>query len=435
MDPVTGNIRRNPYNAEFTTNWVTSEYKEETKRPKLLPESPEIAEQEKTVDTSFAQDPANNGTIRSQQERRPSVPVIAPMADPALDGGGASGTVKDRRPPGLGISRPVTASDVFSSRKQVSARPSTELPSGVKPGPAAASETRDLTSSVKSKASSKFSASSSSHSLVLPTSILRRPSTSYSPQADEQRIPTDEFGRTPERPIRRDSLDLASNLISAILPPFPTTTASLESITLLSTTCMRRPTLATPGSTPEKSGSLRGLAGLSRPSTSSNLLSSFGVGSKVIWTSHQIIITSFKVNEPSPENGPHLSFSSSSRDTTEKDDPDPTRTIAHLHLFSLPLAIPGKGSPSRPGTASLFGSGGQKNRPGTSPAVALGMMGEVGKVEVDRRLITLETTAGIWDGSQDGSKEGKEKDWAGRNWVMRVGFGVEREWFCDMPST
>jgi hypothetical protein len=118
-----------------------------------------------------------------------------------------------------------------------------------------------------------------------------------------------------------------------------------------------------------------------------------------------------------------------------KDVADPTRTIAHLHLFSTAATTGDKSSPVRPTTGSI-GLGGKKSRPGTSPG--LGMMVESEKVEADRKLIGEDTTAGIWDGSEDEArdgKEGKEKDLAGRKWVLRIGFGTEGEWFCDMPSS
>jgi hypothetical protein len=147
------------------------------------------------------------------------------------------------------------------------------------------------------------------------------------------------------------------------------------------------------------------------------------------------VLTSFKVNVPSPETSPSVDqwpYNRSDEDATPHrpaaKDPDSTRTIAHLHLFTMPVV--GKGSPSRPSTAGTLGSS-TKRRPGTSSG--MGFLND--KIEVDRRAITASTSAGIWDGTaEEGSGREKEKDWAGKNWVVRIGFGGEGEWFCDMPN-
>jgi hypothetical protein len=189
---------------------------------------------------------------------------------------------------------------------------------------------------------------------------------------------------------------------------------------------------------------MKSLASFGRPSTG-------GIRKeKITWTRHQIVLTAFKINEPSPVASPASAKEDKGKGKSipEKIDLDPTRTIAHLHLFEMPDLT--KDSPNRQTTGSIFSSSSKKSRPTTAPGFY--GLSEENAVEVDRQLIGCETTAGVWDagagigwdevrgelefGVRGLGKESEEleKDWKGRNWVIRVGFGAKGEWFLDMPD-
>ncbi|ORX36479.1 hypothetical protein BD324DRAFT_651717 [Kockovaella imperatae] len=173
-------------------------------------------------------------------------------------------------------------------------------------------------------------------------------------------------------------------LVHFLLPSFPTSPSSVESTTILSSMVMRR---------------LGGLASSRsrtslRPGTGS---SSGSQGKKAIWQSHQLVLRSFRLEDPAQGS------SSSSRAGSG------ARTIAHLHLFSTITR-------AKSGQLVKVQSWAQSTDPS----------------EVERRSISQQTMAGVWDVTSDGENKKDSSDKV-RKWVMRVTWEDE-EWLCDMPN-
>lgn len=209
-----------------------------------------------------------------------------------------------------------------------------------------------------------------------------------------------EPAKAAEHPFHGESTKLSDLL----LPPFPTSESVLETITILSANVMRR--MPTSQSSPDKrSKSLR-------PGTASSIATSFGSAPrKAMWQTHQLVLTSFRINETSPYTSPNPALEVGSSNHRRQTS---TQTIAHLHLFAYNTASK---SSSRPGSATT-----NKKR--------LGSLEGAVKVEVDRQVISAITTAGVWESSDEA-----EADTLGRKWILRVRFGEDQEeWLCDMPT-
>ncbi len=196
------------------------------------------------------------------------------------------------------------------------------------------------------------------------------------------------------------------------MPDFPTTLSSIEAISILNSVVMKK--IYAVSATPEKRSPFR-------PSTAGSI-SAFGSPKiKPIWVSHQLILTSIKINESTPQHSPDLNEFSA--------DPHPvggenrTQTFAHLHLFALPPAQ--TRTPPRPSTGGMPGSGFRRR-----PVTAQGLMSEAAaSVEVERRALGPKSTAGVYE---DDSGMAKRRN------VLQIAFGRgksdEQMWLCDMPN-
>ena len=204
------------------------------------------------------------------------------------------------------------------------------------------------------------------------------------------------------------------DLVHFLLPSFPTTVSALESTTILSTTVMRRIPITSFGSVGTEKRSLN-----FRPTTPGS-----AAKGKSFWQTHQLVLTSFRINDATPLPSPNpltpLTSTTNSSDLRRNSD---SQTIAHLHLFAVP-APPQKSGNSRPGSPANMpfpSSSMSKRRPGTADSVV------TNKVEVDRQVIGEGTVVGVWE-STDAAD-------GGRKWVLRVKFERrEEEWLCDMPN-
>ncbi|WWC59858.1 uncharacterized protein I303_102420 [Kwoniella dejecticola CBS 10117] len=224
------------------------------------------------------------------------------------------------------------------------------------------------------------------------------------------------------------SPQLSSHIVSMLLPSFPASLSSLQSIQILQAAVIRK---ILPGSgfgsgsgsgmpEKEKSTSLKSLTSVLSSGNTSQTNYQGGNGSKKpIWITQQLVLTSFKVGGSTPTSTPdpneYLSASSSSSSTS--------RTIAHLHLFSIPGASSGSGS-----SQATFGR---------RPSLPSGAMND--EMELERKMITHESTAGVWN-----------EDENGRKFVMRIGLGMalrdgegtqdregidsDREWIVEMRN-
>lgn len=197
----------------------------------------------------------------------------------------------------------------------------------------------------------------------------------------------------------------ANQLSNLLIPPFPTTEAALDTTTILTATVMRRMPVAHPS--PDRRGKAF------RPGTGSSIATSFGAPRKAIWQTHQLVLTSFRVNEASPQTSPDPNRTEGERAHHRQAS---TQTIAHLHLFAY--NNPPKATPPRPGSSAAAG----KKR--------LGSLEGAVKVEVDRQVIGPTTIAGVWETSDEA-----ESDTLGRKWILRVRLSEDQEeWLCDMPT-
>ena len=207
--------------------------------------------------------------------------------------------------------------------------------------------------------------------------------------------------------------DVTSELAAMLIPGFPTTLASIEAVTILNSVVMKRVTTAS--ATPEKK------LPPFRPGTSS-VLSAFRSEVKPVWVSHQLVLTSFKMDESSPHTSPDLAEFGG--DLRAKPAPSRSQTFAHLHLFAI--SPPQSRTPPRPSTSgsmSFFVAG---RRPGTAQSL---MNEAAAKIEVDRRALGPETFAGVWDEDSGDTK---------RKFVLKIVFEQgnldEKSWLCSMPN-
>ena len=176
----------------------------------------------------------------------------------------------------------------------------------------------------------------------------------------------------------------SNELVHFLLPSFPTSPSAVESTTILSSMVMRRL------GGDAKSRNLR-------PGTAS----SSGSAKKSIWQSHQLVLTSFRLNESIR--------GSVVEATAHEPQPSGSRTIAHLHLFSTQPR-------SKPSTPVKHHTWLSSNEP----------------TEVERRSVAQQTTAGVWNSGADGEEKMDTPD-KSRKWVMRISWDDE-EWLCDMPT-
>ncbi|WWD08771.1 hypothetical protein V865_006884 [Kwoniella europaea PYCC6329] len=200
---------------------------------------------------------------------------------------------------------------------------------------------------------------------------------------------------------------LSSDIVSVLLPSFPSALSALSSIQILQATVIRR---TIPSSNnhngsgmpdKEKSNSIRSLTSVlssSNNGNSSNI-------NKPTWITQQLVLTSFKVGGSTPQSTP---------DPNEYLSPSRSRTVAHLHLFSVP------------GTSSS--TGGSSQTFGRRPSLPSNAMNE--EVELERRIISKDSTAGVWNHDENG-----------RKFVMRLGFENEtdqsqadNEWIVEMRN-
>ncbi|WVQ83452.1 hypothetical protein IAT38_005593 [Cryptococcus sp. DSM 104549] len=219
---------------------------------------------------------------------------------------------------------------------------------------------------------------------------------------------------TPHRPSLTTtptyaSADSDAALLAVLLPSFPATLSALENIQILSATVIRR---TLPAFAEKESRGLRGF-GLGGASGSP------GQGGKrrAAWTTQQIVLTSVKIGGSTPPESPALGGPGLA-------EPSSARTIAHLHLFSVP-APPASPIKATSGDASAS----------ASPVKA----SSAGQVELERMVIKAASTAGVWDESMsgDGSGGGDAK----RKFMMRVGYGAggegeggDSEWVVEMRN-
>ncbi|ODO04903.1 hypothetical protein I350_05513 [Cryptococcus amylolentus CBS 6273] len=204
-------------------------------------------------------------------------------------------------------------------------------------------------------------------------------------------------GHAKSRPTLDIPSPVDSGLYSVLLPPYPTSLPSLENVSILSATVIRREV----SSVPEKQ----------RSTSLSSLAGGMGGGNngakKLVWTSRQMVLTSFKVGGNTP--------SASPKDEYPSEGDAPVKTIANLHIFSLPLNTPSSAaSPLR----SRNRSDSSSSPPGSSH-----------QTELERMTLKGESTAGFWE---DAGGERKH--------VLRIGFGYEArnrdgvEWIVEMRS-
>ncbi|OCF78181.1 hypothetical protein I204_00118 [Kwoniella mangroviensis CBS 8886] len=200
---------------------------------------------------------------------------------------------------------------------------------------------------------------------------------------------------------------LSSDIVSVLLPSFPSSLSALSSIQILQATVIRQ---TIPSSNnhngsgmpdKEKSNSIRSLTSVLSSSNNGNSSNS----NKPIWITQQLVLTSFKVGGSTPQSTP---------DPNEYLSPSRSRTVAHLHLFSVP------------GTSSS--TGGSSQTFGRRPSLPSNAMNE--EVELERRIVSKESTAGVWNHDENG-----------RKFVMRLGFENEtdqsqadNEWIVEMRN-
>ncbi|KAK8861232.1 hypothetical protein IAR55_002051 [Kwoniella newhampshirensis] len=218
-----------------------------------------------------------------------------------------------------------------------------------------------------------------------------------------------------------------ADITSVLLPTFPASLASLDSIQILSATVIRR-TFTTSGMPDkEKSSSIRSLAGM-LPSGASNSSAIPNTPKKPLWITQQLVLTSFKVGGSSPSATPDLAGYPTSNSSAIRESSN-SRTIAHLHLFTVHGSGPGGKSSTGSGNIGLGISSSQSfgQRPRGGSLMASGGADEN---EVARKMIKGESTAGVWD-----ELDGKRK------FVMRVGFGGQEakgeddmEWVVEMRN-
>ncbi|WRT65349.1 uncharacterized protein IL334_002292 [Kwoniella shivajii] len=205
---------------------------------------------------------------------------------------------------------------------------------------------------------------------------------------------------------------ISSDIVSVLLPTFPASLTALSSIQILQATVIRR-TFTNPqtnGGMPdrEKSSSIRSLTN----ALSSNTHNYHSIR-KPMWITQQLVLTSFKVGGSSPQSTPDPSQTHSPGSSS--------KTIAHLHLFSVPGSS--NKSPAKP-----IGLGiGSSQSFGRRPSLPSGAMGD--ETELERKNIKSDSTAGVWNGDE-----------SGRKFVMRVGFSSdahaeeEGEWIVEMRN-
>ena len=198
----------------------------------------------------------------------------------------------------------------------------------------------------------------------------------------------------------------SNNLVHFLLPAFPASPSGIDSTTILSNMVMRRLNGAISSSNGRPgSGSSSG-----RPGTGS---SSGSQNKKPIWQSHQLVLTSFRLNESTRNSRVEGSEVGSASAIDALASSSQCRTIAHLHLFAQ-SSLKAKSS---------------------SPATIRAWLTSPESTEVERRAIDQQTTAGVWDNGQDGVAESKrETPEKGRRYVMRIRWEMEDEWLCDMPN-
>lgn len=184
--------------------------------------------------------------------------------------------------------------------------------------------------------------------------------------------PTKPLGQVKSSPMTTST---AKSITSVLLPRFPTTLHSLESIQILAASIYRKVETPADGVT-----SAKGLSGSSRPSTAGNMPStqSFPASaasmsltssnaqlsvqttprrSKSSWSNQTMILTAFKIGKS-----------------------ETSRLIAHLHIFSSDTtASPNTNSSSRRPKSSAGIGGGGGSSSGGVPAIA--------DTEVERRIL------------------------------------------------
>lgn len=199
--------------------------------------------------------------------------------------------------------------------------------------------------------------------------------------------------------VSRFDTPSASNstaLSKTSLPPFPTSEQSLDAITALSATVMRRQR--------------------SRQSSLDQTGSGSNEPRKPIWQTHRLVLTAFR-----PEVGVSPSAGTESR-VTNGHLQTAARTIVHLHLFAY----------TAPAKQAVRSAAGNETTPGGRDR-RVGSLDGATKVEVERRRIDGSTTAGVWE-----SHEGQDHEARSRKWVLRVRWAEDREepdeWLCDMPT-
>ncbi|WVQ77417.1 hypothetical protein IAR50_007103 [Cryptococcus sp. DSM 104548] len=205
----------------------------------------------------------------------------------------------------------------------------------------------------------------------------------------------------------RPTLDIPSpldpSLYSVLLPPYPTSLPSLENVSILSATVIRREYSSLPER--QKNTSLSSLAG--------GMSGSNGGAKRLLWTSRQMVLTSFKVGGNTPSASPKNEYPTQ--------DGAQVKTIANLHIFSIPLQSPTPTSATSPlRSRSRSGS----NSTSSSPP------GSSHQVELERKVLGGNTTAGFWEDAGAGGE---------RKYVLRIGFGEGRgrdggEWIVEMRS-
>ncbi|WVW79888.1 hypothetical protein I302_101858 [Kwoniella bestiolae CBS 10118] len=212
---------------------------------------------------------------------------------------------------------------------------------------------------------------------------------------------------------------LNPEIVSVLLPSFPSSISALSSIQILQATVIRRtvPSTTYNGGMPdkEKSSSIRSLTSVLSSSNNANSSTT-----KPIWITQQLVLTSFKVGESTPQSTP---------DPNEYLSPSRSRTIAHLHLFSVPGSSSAGRSPNHKGPIGLGIGGGSSQTFGRRPSLPSNAMNE--EVELERKVISKDSTAGVWN-----------HDEGGRKFVMRIGFGTEdldqqeaeNEWVVEMRN-
>ncbi|WWC87617.1 uncharacterized protein L201_002507 [Kwoniella dendrophila CBS 6074] len=220
------------------------------------------------------------------------------------------------------------------------------------------------------------------------------------------------------------SPNLSSDIVSVLIPTFPATLSSLSSIQILQATVIRKTfAIGNNGGMPDKdkSNSIRSLTSVLSSGNQSN--SGYNqISKKPIWVTQQLVLTSFKVGGTTPQSTPNPNEYLSKS--------NPSRTIAHLHLFSVPgLSSASSSSNNKsPSKGSSIGLGiGSSQTFGRRPSLSQNAMNE--EIELERKIISRDSTAGVWT-----------EDENGRKFVMRIGFGQSRsaesetEWIIEMRN-